>query len=213
VNAQVIVFDMDGVLVDVTDSYRETIVRTVEHFTGQAITRDLIQDYKNRGGYNNDWLLSQKICADLGVRLDYSDVVDYFNGLFLDGGLIHRERWLPRPGLLESLAAKSDLAIFTGRSTLEARITLEREGWWDRFLMMTADDVAREKPAPDGLLNIAALHPDKKLLYIGDTVDDARASRAASVPFIGIAAGNHELAELLVNEGAIRVLGDINEIG
>ncbi len=32
---QMLVFDMDGVLVDVTESYRETIVKTVEHFTGQ----------------------------------------------------------------------------------------------------------------------------------------------------------------------------------
>ena len=29
-----LVFDMDGVLVDVTESYRETIAQTVERFTG-----------------------------------------------------------------------------------------------------------------------------------------------------------------------------------
>ena len=32
---QMLVFDMDGVLVDVTESYRETVVKTVEHFTGR----------------------------------------------------------------------------------------------------------------------------------------------------------------------------------
>src|ERR1700747_3102135 len=96
VPSQVLVFDMDGVLVDVTDSYRETVVLTVAHFTGKAISRDLIQDYKNQGGWNNDWALSQKICADLGVEVSYSDVVKHFNYLFLDQGLIHRERWLPR---------------------------------------------------------------------------------------------------------------------
>jgi fructose-1,6-bisphosphatase II len=35
-----IVFDMDGVLVDVTDSFRETIVQTVHHFTGVTMTRE-----------------------------------------------------------------------------------------------------------------------------------------------------------------------------
>src|ERR1700731_3426743 len=93
---QVLVFDMDGVLVDVSESYRETIVRTVEHFTTQRIDRALIQEYKNAGGWNNDWALSQKICTDLGVEVDYQDVVDYFNDLFLgtdlEKGLIHRER-------------------------------------------------------------------------------------------------------------------------
>ena len=214
---QVLVFDMDGVLVDVTDSYRETVVRTVEHFTGKTITRDQIQDYKNQGGWNNDWALSQKICADLGVAVAYATIVEYFNHLFLDQGLIHRERWLPRDGLLDRLAEKFELAIFTGRTTQEAEITLQREKLRERFLLMTADNVTREKPAPDGLLQIAKMRPAKKLLYVGDTVDDARCARAANVPFIGIASPasprRTELVDLLQREGAIQVLGDINEIG
>jgi len=215
--SQVLVFDMDGVLVDVSESYRETIVRTVEHFTGKTISRELIQDYKNQGGWNNDWALSQKICSDLGVELPYATVVEYFNRLFLGEGFIHRERWLPRNGLLERLNEKFEFAIFTGRTTEEAEITLNREGLRERFLLVSADDVEREKPAPDGLLKIAALRPAKKLLYVGDTVDDARCARAANVPFIGIAAPNSprrdELLQLLQLEGAIQVLGDINEIG
>lgn len=214
---QVLVFDMDGVLVDVTNSYRETIIRTVEHFTGKPITRELIQDYKNRGGWNNDWALSQKICSDLGVEVPYADVVDYFNWLFLDQGLIHQERWLPRDGLLDCLASKFELAIFTGRTQHEAGVTLDREGVRNRFLVIGADDVERQKPAPDGLLKIAALKPGKKLLYVGDTVDDARCARGANVPFIGIAApdspGRERLLELFHQEGAIQILENVNEIG
>jgi HAD superfamily phosphatase len=212
-----LVFDMDGVLVDVTESYRETIVKTVEHFTGQTISRDSIQDYKNQGGWNNDWLLSQKICRDLGVDLAYATVVEYFNYLFLDQGMIHRERWLPRDGFFDRLGARFEFAIFTGRTTEEAEITLKREGVRDRFFLVSANDVESEKPAPDGLLKIAALYPTKKLLYIGDTVDDARCAKAANVPFIGIAARHSprrdELVDLLRLEGAIQVIEDINEIG
>ena len=159
-----LVFDMDGVLVDVTDSYRETVVKTVEHFTGKTISRDSIQDYKNHGGWNNDWLLSQKICLDLGVEVPYATVVEYFNYLFLDQGMIHRERWLPREGFLDRLSKRFEFAIFTGRTTEEAEITLQREGVRHRFLLVTANDVECEKPAPDGLLKIAAMHPAKKLL-------------------------------------------------
>jgi len=216
-SSQVLVFDMDGVLVDVTESYRETVVRTVEHFTQKTISRDSIQDYKNQGGWNNDWLLSQKICQDLGVEVPYATVVEYFNHLFLDQGLIHRERWLPREGLLDRLAERFEFAIFTGRTTQEAEITLEREGVRDRFLLVSSNDVECEKPAPDGLLKIGKLRPSKKLLYIGDTVDDARCAKAAYVPFIGIAARHsprrEELVELLRLEGAIQVIEDINEIG
>ena len=66
---------MDGVLADVTESYREAIVQTVEHFTGKRISRELIQDLKNQGGWNNDWALSQRIAADLGVEVAYDTVV------------------------------------------------------------------------------------------------------------------------------------------
>ena len=216
-SAQMLVFDMDGVLVDVTDSYRETVVKTVEHFTGKTISRDSIQDYKNQGGWNNDWMLSQKICRDLGVEIPYPTIVEYFNYLFLDQGMIHRERWLPRDGLLDRLGERFEFAIFTGRTTEEAEITLQREGVRDRFLLVSANDVENEKPAPDGLLKIAAMHPAKKLLYIGDTVDDARCAKAAYVRFIGIAARHsprrEELVDLLRLEGAIQVIEDINEIG
>ena len=43
-NQPLIVFDMDGVLVDVTESYRESIAQTVKHFTGVEVTREQIQD-------------------------------------------------------------------------------------------------------------------------------------------------------------------------
>jgi HAD superfamily phosphatase len=214
---QLLVFDMDGVLVDVSESYRETIVRTVEHFTGQIIPREKIQEYKNAGGWNNDWALSQKICADLGVQVDYPTVVAYFNELFLNQGLIHRERWLPRNGFFEALSKRFDLAIFTGRNRIEAGVTLRRECCHDRFcLIIASDDVENGKPHPEGLLKIAAQHPGKRLLYVGDTVDDARSARAANVPFIGVVGpetpGRDEVVRLLQQEGAIQVLSDINEI-
>jgi len=215
--SQMLVFDMDGVLVDVTESYRETIVLTVQHFTSRTISRESIQDYKNQGGWNNDWLLSQKICHDLGVDIEYGAIIEYFNSLFLGQGIIHRERWLPRPGLLDRLNERFEFAIFTGRTTEEAEITLHREGMRDRFLLVSSNDVQREKPDPEGLLKIAAMRPAKKLLYVGDTVDDARCARSANVPFIGIASPasprRDELIDLLRLEGAIQVLGDINEIG
>ena len=92
----IIVFDMDGVLTEVSESYREAIVQTVLHFTGQQITRDLIQEYKNQCGWNNDWALSQKIAMDLGVNVEYGDVVSAFNERFLGqngDGLIEISLW------------------------------------------------------------------------------------------------------------------------
>ena len=75
-------------------------------------------------------------------------------------------------------------------------------------------DVVKKKPAPDGLLQIAAANPDAKLYYIGDSVDDAQSARAAGVPFIGIAAPENPLYLDLVfafqKAGAYAIVDDIN---
>ncbi len=216
----VVVFDMDGVLADVTESYREAIVVTVERFTGKRIPRDLIQAYKNAGGWNNDWALSRKIAADLGVNVDYNAVVDYFNSVFIGNngdGLIYRESWLPRPGLLERLSARYRLAIFTGRLRYELDYTLDRFAKDIAFdPIICAEHVARPKPFPDGLLAIQNAFPGRPLWYVGDTIDDARAATAAQVPFIGVIAKTHshpqELKRLFERERALAIVENINEI-
>jgi HAD superfamily phosphatase len=217
---QVLVFDMDGVLVEVGESYREAIRETVQHFTGELVSHDLIQDFKNAGGWNNDWLLCHRMIRDRGKEVAYSDVVDYFNRVFLGengDGLIRREKWMPRDGLLEKLSERADLAIFTGRARYEADATLERYASQMRFHPLITDEcVANPKPAPDGLELIMQEHPEKTIWYLGDTVDDARSAEAAGVPFIGVsmrANRRHaEIAAILKSSGAFAVLSDINEL-
>lgn len=215
-----IVFDMDGVLAEVTESYRESIVQTVRYFTGKTISRDAIQDYKNQGGWNNDWALSQKIAADFGTQIEYDTVIEKFNEFFLGengNGLVARERWFPKPGLLERLATSYGLSLFTGRLRYEADITLRRFASCIKFdPVICADDVTAAKPAPEGLLAIQRQKPGHKLWYVGDTVDDARCARAAGVPFIGIAAHTHtkrdDLIRLFQQENAMAILENVNEI-
>src|SRR5713101_3109808 len=84
--ARMVVFDMDGVLVDVRESYRETIQRTVEHFTGKRVSREAIQEWKNRGGWNDDWALSTAMIRDHGVNAPYDEVVTYFQNIFHGDG-------------------------------------------------------------------------------------------------------------------------------
>jgi HAD superfamily hydrolase (TIGR01548 family) len=217
---QVLVFDMDGVLVDVTGSYRETIRQTVRYFTGRVVGGETIQDLKNSGGWNNDWAVAHKIIRDLGVEVDYDAVVARFQSIFLgDGedGLMGREKWAAQPGLLEGLGHRYRLAVFTGRPREEARMTLARFAPRLEFdPLVGAEDVRNGKPAPDGLLGIVAATGTKRIWYVGDTVDDARCARAAGVRFIGIATeGTPRIAELkalFAAENAVAVLDDINQV-
>jgi HAD superfamily phosphatase len=210
---------MDGVLVDVSDSYRETICRTVEYFTGKPMERDVIQQYKLQGGWNDDWALSHRLVEERGVWVTYQEVVDYFQNIFHGNGtngLILRERWLAQPGLLERLAERWGLAVFTGRMKWEAEVTIERFAPGIRFdPIIGMKEVERLKPDPEGLLAIRA-HVSGTLWYVGDTRDDARCAAAAGVPFIGIAAPDtprrDEVVAALKEEGAAAILPDINSL-
>ncbi|HEX4229043.1 MAG TPA: HAD hydrolase-like protein [Bryobacteraceae bacterium] len=216
----VIVFDMDGVLVEVTASYREAIRETVRHFTGELVSHDLIQNFKNAGGWNNDWLLSERLITDRGKRVEYADVVAYFNRVFLGengSGLINREQWMPSPGLLDRLLEHASLAIFTGRAKNEADITLGRYAAHIPFNpIITDESVMNPKPAPDGLNLIMRHHAGETLWYLGDTVDDARSAQAAGVLFIGVTPPYHprhdEIAGLLRGFGATAIIGEVNEL-
>jgi HAD superfamily phosphatase len=214
-----IVFDMDGVLVDVSESYRAAIQATVLHFTGTEPTNDEVQAWKNRGGFNDDWKLSHRMIQELGEEVAYDEVVRRFQKIFLgeaNDGLILRERWLATDGLFDRLERNHTLAIFTGRFGWEAQLTLDRFAKNTFHPIVGVDHVANPKPHPEGLHKIRESVPHAKAWYLGDTVDDARAASAAGVPFIGIAsptAPRHaELVKLLREEGAVAVLDDINSL-
>ena len=53
-----VVLDIDGVLVDVADSYRRAIVESIEHVYGDTVDRAAVQQFKDAGGFNNDWELT-----------------------------------------------------------------------------------------------------------------------------------------------------------
>jgi HAD superfamily hydrolase (TIGR01548 family) len=73
-----IVFDCDGVLIDVSEAYRkavaETASRITEAFMGIRLPEDLIDGgvfhaFKKTGGFNNDWDLTYAIIAYVISRL------------------------------------------------------------------------------------------------------------------------------------------------
>ncbi|WP_280535247.1 TIGR01548 family HAD-type hydrolase [Halopenitus sp. POP-27] len=53
-----VVLDIDGVLVDVADSYRRAIVESIDRVYGATIAREDVQPFKDAGGFNNDWELT-----------------------------------------------------------------------------------------------------------------------------------------------------------
>ncbi|WP_284012288.1 TIGR01548 family HAD-type hydrolase [Halobaculum litoreum] len=87
-----VVLDVDGVLVDVADSYRRAVVESVERRHGDTLARGDLQAFKDAGGFNNDWELSDAVAlyvlaSERGLDADVAAFTDAIaaHGTGLDG--------------------------------------------------------------------------------------------------------------------------------
>lgn len=86
-HADCVVLDVDGVLVDVADSYRRAIVESVEHVYDATIEKGEIQAFKDAGGFNNDWELTDAAALFVLARQEgYPEPVETFTDRIAERG-------------------------------------------------------------------------------------------------------------------------------
>jgi len=216
-----IVFDVDGVLVDIRNSYRMAITETYRHFSGKEITSEQIQQAKNLGGLNNDWDLTEYLLKNSGFNIEKSQIIDKFQELYFGNkgdGFILNEELLLSPESIKKLAKEYDLGIFTGRPKQEAEFVLKRWGLEDYFSpVISMEDLSegKHKPEPDGLLKILSIVSPKNTYYLGDTHDDMISAIKAGVKAIGVLPPQDkstELTEKLKKFGAEDVLQNTEDV-
>ncbi|HUA01074.1 MAG TPA: HAD family hydrolase [Candidatus Aquilonibacter sp.] len=217
---EVIIFDVDGVLVDVRGSFHRTVIETVRSFTGKRVTRAELHRWKSQSGFNDDWKLSTAWVHSLGGTAPYEEVKGKFVQLYWGEngkGNVLREKWLlPHPAL-RRLAKRSELALFTGRIRKETDYTLDRLKVREFFTrIVTVEDVKQAKPNPEGLLTILQGRDPARSLYLGDNIDDALAAQAARIPFAGVlpqARGSIAARREMFRElGAATILRDVRQL-
>lgn len=188
---KLVIFDVDGVLVDVHGSFHKSILDTVRFFTGHRPAYAEIHQWKNRSGYNDDWRLTTDWVASLGSAVPY-DVVKarfqkFYWGTKASPGNVARERWLVTHKRLERWSRRAELALFTGRTRRELRYTLQGTDAKKIFRRaVTMDDVKKGKPDPEGLRLLLDGTSRRDALYLGDNIDDALSAKRARVPFLGV---------------------------
>jgi len=219
---QLIIFDVDGVLVDVRGSFHTSVLQTVHFFTGKRVTRAELHRWKNRSGFNDDWKLSTAWVQSLGGTAVYDEVKRKFEEFYWGpngrgSGNVAKEQWLlPRPNL-QRLARRAELALFTGRVRRELDYTLDRCRVREFFgHIITAEDIQHGKPHPEGLLAILNGRSSASAIYVGDNIDDALAARAAGIPFVGVLPQNRAersaRRKLLRENGAVAVLNEVRDL-
>jgi len=213
-----VLFDMDGVLADVSNSYREAVIRTCAAL-GAAITRDEVAAAKRRGNANNDWVLSRDLLAARGIEKSLAEVTRVFEDIYQGTpgrpGLRAAERLLiPRERLL-ALSRRVPLAIVTGRPRADADRFLREHGIADCFSHVLCMEDGPSKPDPAIVRDALDRLGVREAWMIGDTRDDITAARGAGVVPLGIIAPSDEAAittDTLLRAGAARVLIGIDQL-
>ncbi len=121
--------------------------------------------------------------------------------------LIVRETPLVSRETLERLSPFA-LGIATSRPRAEARMAIRQHDLGRYFppeSIVAQEDASREKPDPAPLFELVRRLGCTSPVYVGDTVNDALAAKAAGMPFIGVGTAGHEL-------DAIYHVDDVNGI-
>jgi HAD superfamily phosphatase len=181
------VFDIDGVIRDVSGSYRRAIADTVEHFTEKQYrpSSEDIDNLKSEGIWNNDWEATQELIyryfetqglSRNNLKLNYQSLVDFFQSRYRGVNLENWDGYICQEKLLISSA-------YLANYVLKKRLNLV-----DPILIAMED--APSKPDPTGLfMAIETIEKEGNLdlnlpvIYAGDTVADIYTIRQARTIF------------------------------
>ena len=188
---QILIFDVDGVLVDVRRSYWLSGLETMRFLTGKRVTWSELHKWKSKPGNNDDWNMVSNWATALGRPTTYEEAREAFQQFYWGkngkSGNVRQEKLVVTARQIERWARRFELNLFTGRTRREFSYTFDRWPATRHFRsVITMDDVKRKKPHPDGLLKILGRRDPRTALYVGDNIDDALAARDAHVPFMAI---------------------------
>jgi phosphoglycolate phosphatase len=194
-SAPIVIFDLDGTLVDTAPDLIDTLNAILLREKLAPVAFDAARNMIGGGAR----LLIERGLRAQGRAAGVSDI----ERLYADfvGHYAERiaERSRPFPGLeraLDELAARNcRLAVCTNKLEWLSRRLLKALGLSDRFAAICGQDTfGIQKPDPGMLLQTIARaggHPSNAVM-VGDSENDIKAARAAAVPVVAVSFGYTE---------------------
>ncbi len=170
-----VIFDVDGVIVDVRESYHLAIKETAEFYLKREVPLEDIKRIKFSRGINNDWDATYEVIKDFGGEADYDELVRVFTEIY--ERLKYREKQILSREFFKSLKdAGVILGIVTGRPKGDLEFVLDRFGIGEFFnCTVDEDDVVDKnlrKPHPFPLHLCMETLGAEEGIYVGDNRAD-----------------------------------------
>jgi len=241
-NIGLILFDIDGVIRDVTNSYRMAIQETVCIFCGWKPSIQDIDSIKSEGCWNNDWDVSLEMINrhvqknNLSLSIPTREkLIECFENFYFGGdpnhdssewsGFIKNETLLVKKSLFDELTQERiGWGFVSGAESPSAKFVLEKRlGLVSAPLIAMGD--APDKPDPTGLIALSSKLSKNHLgvsnppiLYIGDTVADVKTvinarMRIPHQKFISLAIAPPHLHEALNQDKRLNYEVNLREAG
>ncbi len=195
-NIGLILFDIDGVIRSVENSYRLSLKKTVFKFCGWEPSYIDIDKAKNEGIWNNDWDLSLELIKrsikkeNLNLEIpSRAEIIKCFEEFYFGGdpnknsmywsGFINNEELLVDKKFFDLLQKNGIIWGFvSGAEPASAKFVLEKRLGLKSPPLISMGD-APDKPDPKGFIDLAKkLLGDKlgtsniPIAYVGDTIAD-----------------------------------------
>ncbi len=188
---EAIVFDLDGVVADVSRSQIVAILETARSFGVELDAAD-IETAKAAGNSNDDWVLTRRLLGEKGVEAPIEVVTERFETLYQGSdsapGLKLDERPLVDLETWKRWAEARPLGVVTGRPRADADEFLDRFGLSDAVSALVTRDDAPLKPDPAPVRLALERLGVNRAWMLGDTPDDMNAARDAGVVPVGVIA-------------------------
>src|SRR6267378_7069300 len=127
---EILIFDVDGVLVDVRGTYWRSALDTVRHLTGKRVTYEELHRWKAKPGNNDDWNMVAQWVTSLGKPMNYEEAREAFSKFYWGTperpGNVRNEKHIVSPKQIERWAKRYELNLFTGRTRQEFTYTFAK---------------------------------------------------------------------------------------
>ena len=177
-----IIFDLDGTLAQTNELIFSTFNHVAEKYTNKVYSPEEITAMF---GPPEEVTIEKLVGAE---RVD--EAMDDFYSFYETHHPRLADAYQGVREVLEFLKGRGImLAVFTGKGSRTALITLEKIGLKDYFdIIITGHDVTNHKPSSEGIQKVMKrfhLRPDE-VLMVGDSVADVKAAHEAGVSFAAV---------------------------
>ena len=208
---KLVLFDLDGTLVDSAADIAEAVNRTLDELGHAREDEATVRSWIGLGTH----VLLDSALRHAGSRARVEDVMPRLMVHYEDCLLLHARLY---PGTAETLAALADagvaISMATNKPERMARVLVVEMGIAGFFThVVGGDTLAERKPAALPLLHLAALHgvSAADTLMVGDSEADADAAKAAGMDLVLLRHGYPRDFDL-ERAGAVAVLDDLSTL-